>query len=47
MGIYSFLWDFDGIYGGFMFFFNGILIVGFWWDFMEDLKGTYVIWWGY
>jgi hypothetical protein len=29
------------------FFFNGILIVGFWWDFMEDLKGTYVIWWGY
>jgi hypothetical protein len=29
MGIYSFLWDFDGIYGGFMFFFNGILIVGF------------------
>jgi hypothetical protein len=21
MGIYSFLWDFDGIYGGFMFFF--------------------------
>jgi hypothetical protein len=29
MGICSFLWDFDGIYGGFMFFFNGILIVGF------------------